>query len=225
MRASILYKKIFQFTGVFCCFAFIIFCFVYSVAVKNAKVVRMNTDFSFVVKRYDSAEVGSFESQQLGGAGYAISVNGESCVAVSVYDSVTDAERIQNTLGEEYYVYTMRANDLYLLTHTQKRNAQRYQGAFDSLNGCIQVLSQEIKRLESGATQQSSKRVLDGVQRQLEYLAQTYKNAYPVYAEVCEEAEKKLGKETENIIYAQKLRYLLCWMCEKYCDLTKAFLP
>lgn len=225
MRASILCKKLFNWTGVCCCFAFVVVCIIYSFAVKKADVVRIQNNYSFVVKRYENAEVGSFESEQLGGAGYTMRIDGQTCVAVSVYENLTDAERICQELGSEYAVYTMRPNDLYLLTNSQKLCAGKYKGAFSSLDGCIQVLAGEIARLDKGATQQSSKRILNGLKRQFSYLAKSYQTDFPEYADVCQSAEEQLQEDTTDVVYARKLRALLCKLCESYCNLTRQFLP
>lgn len=225
MRASILCKKLFNWAGVCCCFAFVVLCVVYSFAVKKANVVRMDAKYSFVVKRYENTEVGSFESEQLGGAGYTMRIDGKTCVAVSVYESLSDAESVKETLGEEYSVYTMSSNDLYLLTNKQKLRATVYEGAFASLDGCIQVLSGEIKRLDNGATQQSSKRILSGLQRQFSYLAKNYQTDFPAYSDLCEQAVEELKEQTGDVIYARKLRALLCRLCENYCNLTRRFSP
>lgn len=225
MRASNLCKKLFCWTGVCCCFAFIVVCIVYSFAVKKASVVYVNTDYFFVVKGYENTEVGSFESEQLGGAGYPMLVDGKTCVAINVYNNVSEAERVKETLGEDYWVYTIRSNPLYLLTNQQKIRKESYKGAFASLDGCIQVLSGEIKRLDKGATQQSSKKVLDGLQRQFSYLAKSYQKDFPEYSVLCEKAGEELREETKDIVYAKKLRALLCQLCEKYCVLTRRFSP
>ncbi len=225
MQAGILCKKIIKSVVTFSAFAFVTVCLLYAYTVYNADVVRMANGYSFVVKSYDSVEVGTFETEQMGGAGYWLDMDGSMAVAVGVYASVATAERVQNTLGDTYAVHTVHANDLYFTTRKEKQNAQTYKNAFSSLDGCIQVLAQEIDRLEAGATQQSTKRVLGELKRQFAYLQKEYANSYPRFVDVCKIAEERLQRETEEIVYAQKLRYVLCELCVQYCQLAEQFLP
>lgn len=225
MQAGFLCKKILKIFISGCGFIIVTFCLAYAYTLYHADVVRMDRQFSFVVREYESVDVGVFETEQIGGAGYALSLDGKDYVAVNVYNSVSVAERVQTTLGDAYAVHTVKLNDLYFSTRREKRNAEVYIGAFSSLDGCIQVLSQEIERLDTGATQQSSKRVLTLLKRQLSYLSATYAQSYPRFSKVCEKTVLALERETEEIVYAQQLRYVLCSLCVDYSQLTRQFLP
>ena len=111
----------------------------------------------------------------------------------------------------------------YLKGVKQKENAAFFAGAFESLYGCMQVLNGEIKRLERGATQESSKRILQTVSRQFSFLKKQYAEKVAGYANACENAQKRLSEMLSNIIYAKDLRYLLCELSVAYANLSKNF--
>lgn len=225
MQTVFSWGKFIKKTILYASFVVLLTCLTYAHAIQNAVVVSIGERFVFVVKDCENIEVGVFETQQIGGAGYTWSEEDNVYISVGVYSTVSQAERVAETLGEEYQVKVMMPNDLYFTTSTQKRMADMYKGAFSSLDGCMQVLSQEINRMERGATQQSTKRILNEVQRQFRYLQQEYEISYPSYAAVCKNAEEQLGLMTEDIVYASKLRYLLCELSVAYCQLASRFLP
>lgn len=225
MQAVVFWKKWIKKLFIYGSIVFVLTCLAYANALQSAVVVQLNKEFSFVGKSCESVGVGSFETQQIGGAGYVLTDENGSYVAVGVYTSGMDAERVANSLQGDYNVMSISANDLYFTTKAQKKNAEIYQGAFRSLDGCMQVLSQEIARLESGATQQSSKRILNGLKRQFAYLSKTNEDVFPTFAFVCENAERGLEEIALDTVTAQKLRYLLCQWSVEYCQLAREFLP
>ena len=225
MQAVFFWKKWIKNVVVFGSIILVLACLAYANALQRAVVVQVKKEFSFVGKSFESIGVGSFETQQMGGAGYVLTGIDHSFVAVGVYTSNLDAERVASGLKNGYSVMRVRANDLYFTTNKQKNNAQLYKGAFRSLDGCMQVLSQEIARLENGATQQSSKRILGELKGQFAYLSQTHEKVFPSFALVCNKAEKDLEELAQNIITTAKLRYLLCQWSADYCQLSREFLP
>ena len=225
MQAVLFWKTWLKKVTMYGCFMLVFVCLLYANALHYAKVIAVNTSFSFVVKKCDNVAVGGFETEQIGGAGYSITVGGATYVAVGVYDSYSVAQNIAQSLGETYLVHTLQANDLYFTTKEQKKNAAIYVGALSSLNGCMQVLSQEIIRLDNGATQNSSRHVVQDLYNQFAYLGETYKNMYPPFSQVCKESANELLLIGEDIIYAQKLRRLQCALSVEYCQLCKEFLP
>ena len=144
-------------------------------------------------------------------------------VAISVYFSKTQAEIVQSNLSMPSMVLEKTTENLYFKTKKQKQKAKRIIGAFSCLKSCIGVLNGEIERLESGATQQSSKRILSDLRRQFAYLAKEYQKDFVSYAFVCEKASAYLLEITDGTVYVGDLRYLLCALCNSFVDLSKEF--
>ena len=210
---------------IYTCLVFVGACLCYAGALKNAKIMPINTAFSFVVQQCDNVEVGGFETLQMGGAGNIITLDKETYVAVGVYSSKLSAEKVAKSLGDKYFVQTLTPNDLYFCTPSKKKKASVYVGAFQSLDGCMQVLAQEIERLEKGATQTSSKFVVQNLKNQFLYLGEEYKYNFPTFGAVCLQSADTLTALGRDIIYSQKLRRLLCDLSVAYCQLCAEFLP
>lgn len=225
MQAEIFWKNWIKKGIIYACFVFIGACLCYAGSLRTAKILPINTAFSFVAKQCDNVEVGSFETTQMGGAGSVIVLDGETFVAVGVYNSINSAQSVANALGEEYVVRTITPNDLYFTGHTQKKNASAYISAFQSLDGCMQVLNQEIKRLEMGATQKSSQFIINNIRKQFAYLGERYCDIFPSFSAVCLQSADELERMANDIIYVQKLRRLLCDLSVEYCQLCTEFLP
>lgn len=225
MQAEIFWKNWIKNGVIYICLVFVGACLCYASALDMAKIIPIQNRFSFVLQQCDNVEVGSFETSQMGGAGNIIVLDGETYVAVGVYNSIHSAKSIANTLGESYVVRTITANDLYFTTHKQKRNANVYVGALQSLDGCMQVLSQEIERLDRGATQNSCKFIIDNLYKQFSYLAEGYIDFFPTFSKVCLQSADELSSIGKDIVYVQKLRRLLCDLSVEYCQLCAEFLP
>ncbi len=151
----------------------------------------------------------------------------EGKVAYAVYMQKEEALKAQESLlllGERTTVEEKTTERLYLKSRVDKEKKNLYKGAFQSLQGCIQVLSGEVKRLNDGATQQSTKRTLNALSKQTRYMAEAYRNSFPACAALCNSwAERLDGAAEQEIVYVWQLRYMLCEACEGYVQLTKAF--
>lgn len=205
-------------------FTFAVFC--YAVALNNAKTVGTGKTFYFVVSSSEHIEVSTHLTKWSGGAGYPLAYNGGEYAAYAVYFTESEGETAQTSVektGEETEVLALQGNPISFKSRAEKENAVRIVGAFDCLYGCMQVLNKEIARLEQGATQESSKRILKTLTRQFSYLETEHKNTIKGYSSVCKNAKTSLSELTSDIVYAKDLRYLLCELSVAYVNLSKNF--
>ena len=185
--------------------------------------LRNGKNFCFLVSKQSHIQAGMHEAQLNGGAGYLLSHKGREYVALSVYLKVEEGERITCVLkeqGEEVELCMLTATSLQLSGKGDKE--RMHQEAIDCLYGCMQVLEQEIVRLDRGATQQSSLKIIKTLIRQFSFLAKKYTQNYPAFTKVCLQAKKFLEECANPILYVRDLRYLLCDLCVSYVDLASA---
>ncbi len=201
-------------------------CMAYAVLLKRAESVYLGKSFYFLVHKTEHIEAGAYDVRLDGGAGYLLEYDGKEYVAFAVYLSERDGISVQTGLaeqGEDTRLLTMTAERMYFKKRKDKKNASLYTGALSVLYGFIQILSEEIARLDKGATQQSSKRILEILARQMGYEKDKYKDSCPAYASLCNGAEESLLASINDTVYANDLRYTLCELSMGYLDLAKAF--
>lgn len=223
MSADFIWKKVWKISLVALCFFVTGVSFVYAYVLTGVEKVYLSDNFYFLVSKTVNVEVGAFESLQNGGAGYILEENGREYAVLSVYFTEEKALQVQNGLAEETLLLRKKTNDLYLKTRSDKALANTFKNAFSCLKSCMEILSEEIVRLDNGATQESSKRILRILQKQYDYLEYEYKKSFPDFAKLCERAEKALGKIVAGTVYVKDLRYLLCELCVSYNGLADTF--
>ncbi len=200
--------------------------FLYAKTLESAQTVGTEKNFYFLVSDSNSLEVSTQITRLQGGAGYSLLYEEGEYAAYSVYFSENESLAAQSSVaqtGESAEILVVKSAPLYLKTKKQKKHAALIGGAFESLYGCMQVLNGEIKRLERGATQESSKRILQTLSRQFSFLGKEYAERVAGYKEACENAEKRLLEATAGIVYAKDLRYILCELSVAYANLSKNF--
>jgi len=160
-----------------------------------------------------------------GGAGYIVSDNEREYSALSVYLTESEGRNAQNGFSEEqtYSLLEKQVDGLYFKTREEKCKKTRILSAFQCLDDCIEVLNNEIKRLEESATQQSSKRILNELRNQFAYLNNAYERDFPSYARVCEKVDKALQAVVGGIVYAKDLRYVCCQLCDSFVKLSEEY--
>lgn len=219
-------NKIFKASGIVCLFAFILSTLSYGYLLQSATRVYLQSAFYYLALDTSHVEVGAYDVYNDGGAGYLL-VDGErERVAYSVYLSQTEAEKVLKALssqGKQVVLVEKNAPTLCFLTHAEKVFSQVAVGALNSYFGCIQILSQEISRLDKGATQQSSKKVLQTLYRALDYLAAHYKTKYSTFSTQCTASAEEVGRILKGIVYTNDLRFLLCEWVERYLFLASEF--
>ena len=198
----------------------------YSNVLTNAHTVALNKDFYYLVDTSTHTQAVSTFAQLQGGAGYLLEADSREYVAYNVYFSEQDGTAAKQAL-EAYQtqpsLYTVSVADLVFKTKEEKKQAPIIVSAFSCLDGCMQVLNREITRLDNGATQQSSKRILQTLIKQFMHLSKEYQTSFPEYAAVCANATSQLQACTNDIVYVKDLRYLLCDLGVSYVQLSKDF--
>ena len=171
------------------------------------------TRFYYLVSPSTHLEVSTHQATLSGGAGYLLTHGGREYVAFAVYFAEQDGVKAQTALeknGQQACLLEKPITTLYFKTEDEKRNVDAYVSALNSNYSCMQLLYAEITRLEQGATQESSKRILLEIGRVLDVLTTAYKNVFKSYSSVCAQVSKGLQDVCTKTIYAQDLRYVLC---------------
>ena len=199
---------------------------VYAVRLLSLESVYLGKNFYFLVRQTEHVQAGAYDVRLDGGAGYLLEHDGKEYVVFAVYLREEDGMSVQTGLakqGEETRLLQATAERLYFKRNKDKKNASLYVGALRVLDGFIQVLSEEIARLDKGATQQSVKRILETLARQMEYEKKGHEERYPAYANLCKSAQETLTASICDTVYTNDLRYTLCELAVGYLDLAKEF--
>ena len=226
MTAEIFWKKRIRLvvTGVLST-SVIVCALIYACMLLGVQKIVLAQSFHFIASSTEHVEAGAHFVTQNGGAGYVMEDDGAQYVVFSVYLKEKEARTVQASLkdyGEETGVFVRGIDTLYV-KNTDRRSIQEIKGAFSSLYGCIEVLQGEITRLDKGATQQSTKRMLTTLKGQFGYLKNAYQEKYPAFSKTCERAEMSLEQEIQTTVFVRNLRYLQCELCVSYLDLAKEF--
>lgn len=201
---------------------FVLICLLYSVYLNQVSTVWVGKSFYFLVSENEHVEVATHEAHLDGGAGYLLEHDGKEYIAWAVYLNDADGKAVQTTVEEKTQI--LKKNVEYLCFKGKKKKEKSvYQGALNTLYGCIEVLSQGISRLDHGGTQQACKRILSVLERQFSYLATTYQNSYPAFSNVCANVHKQLQNILNDTVYGKDLRYVLCGVSEEYIRLSADF--
>lgn len=199
---------------------------VYAYALTGVKAVGVYKYFHFLVSTSTHIEASTHQVTLDGGAGYALRRGEREYVAYHVYMQGVDGERALEAVslqGEEVELLSVGVEKLYLKTREDKRNAQTLLEGMELLYAYIRILSDEIARLDGGATQESCKRVLRALSDQLSYAEKEYAERFSGLSSVCGALAQGLKERTEEVIYTRDLRYLLCESCVAYVSLGEEY--
>lgn len=197
----------------------------YGWSVLRVTEIEVSKSFYFLVNTSSHIEASTHNAQYLGGAGYLLEYEEGVYVALSAYLNEADAARAKESLlenNESVDTVTVVSGNLRIKGKNEE-HAAKLRGAFHSLYGNIEVLEKEIARLENGATQQSSGRILKILEKNFSYLTKEYETTFPAYAQACWEAAAWLKNAREDVIYVKDLRYLQCELCVSYGDLIENY--
>ena len=192
----------------------------------TVKRVRWKRTYYFLVTEETHVEAGAAFAKLEGGAGYLIRQGDRDYVALAVYLEEKDGKTVQaalKTTGEETKLLRVGVENLYFQTKREKKNAERYIGAFDCLQGCMTVLEECISRLEKGLSQEKCKGILSELKNQFAFLSKDYGVEYAAFGSLCDDTAKRLETLLSDTLYAKDLRYLLCELAEKSVALASAF--
>ena len=202
-----------------------LFTVVYAQVITNMQTIAVNKRFYFLASASKHIQASTQRAVLGGGAGYTLCLDDGEYVAYSVYFNEEEFNRAQASVNEQEQtvLVTLKVDRLVFKGEKQKENAPMIKGAFDCLYSCIQLLNGEILRLEHGATQESSKRILRTLKDQFAYMEKTYQQAFPDFAKTCSNAQMRLNKSLEEVVYCKDLRYLLCELSVDYVNLSSEF--
>ena len=205
-------------------FIFTVICvaMAYAYALTRAQFGWVGRSFYFLVSANMHIQSATHEARLNGGAGYLLTDGACQYTAYSVYLTEEIAYAVQAGMLEETLVVEKRVEYLFFRGEDKKKS-RVYQGALNTLYGCMGILAQNISRLENGETQQSCKRVLRVLERQLRYMASEYPTQYPAFASVCKSLGEGVGAIAEKVVFCKDLRYLLCVACDEYLRLSSVF--
>lgn len=204
---------------------FVLLSFFYSVFLSQIKVVPVRERFYLLVAEELRIEAGAEFIKLEGGAGYLLRYEGKDYLLMSVYLSETDGESVRVSLtgmGRAVQLLSVSIKYLYF-KGTQKKQTTMYTTALDTLKSYLCVMERCVSMLDNGATQESVKRILLPMRRQLLYLSKLYKMEYSPFAKLCFSIATELGKIENGILYARDLRYLSCGIVDGYLRLCSAF--
>lgn len=223
MRAGFLFKQLIIWLIII---TFLAVCAVAVFFRYYAVKVALEVEFHFLVSEEKSVEAGAEMMKLEGGAGYILRYNNKDYAVLSVYLSQEDAQSVQEVLS----LQNRRADLICLSTKTLcfrgktlRKKVDLYMGALRTFYSCLIVLEENITRLEKGLTQEKSKGSLTGLKRQLYYMSEVYADAYPDFSSLCGKMERQLQIECGGVVYASRLRYILCEAVDGYLDLTEKF--
>lgn len=202
--------------------AFVLGTYAYAAYLDSAYTIGNNREFYFVVSETSHVEASAQFITLSGGAGYALTHKGEPYAAYAVYLSQNGANYAESALTGAKTV-TLFGKPLCFKSRADKKKAGKVLGGMESLYGCIKVLEAEIARLENGATQESSKRILRTLERNFSFLRREYEKRFPAYAQECARTAARLKEMQEEVVSVSKLRYLECSLCEAYVRLSGMF--
>ncbi len=192
----------------------------YACSVSNKKKITIGNSFHFLVSTSTHIEASTHFVSWSGGSGYLLEDIGREYVVFSVYLQKEDALRVQGVLKEPTRLITRSVECLYT---SDEYLSKVVKGAFQTYYSWLTVLQNEINRLTQGCTQQSCKRTLHILKRQMEYSSKKHERDFSEYANVCKSGVMKLTEITNETVYVKDLRYLLCELCVAYCRLANLY--
>ncbi|MBQ8283787.1 MAG: hypothetical protein IJX75_01705 [Clostridia bacterium] len=205
---------------------FVVFSLIYAYTLTQIKSVYVGKSFYFLISESTHIEASAHFVSQNGGAGYLLEDKQRQYVAFSVYLNEEEGQSVLSSIKrkeEQTSLLALTSYNLYFKTRKEKARAEEVKGAVSSLYSCIEVLNKEIVRLDKGATQQSSKRLLGTLQRQFVFMEKKYRKSFPKFSQVCKDGAEQLIRIISDIVYVGDLRYLACALCVDFVDLTENF--
>jgi hypothetical protein len=203
-------------TGICCAYAWGISC---------AKTLFIHKTFYFLAAENVNVQAGAFEMELQGGAGYPMQFGEREYAVMSVYFSRDAANGVLAQLDnkKEMTVLSRSCDKIYLKSRKEKLKAEKIKGGLSVLYACIRLLNGEISRLEKGATQESSARVLKAIAAQLCFWGKSNRSELPSFARGQEEIGESLLGFAGKVIFTQDLRYELCKMSDFYLQICSKY--
>ena len=212
-------------TGV-ACITFTIGAILYAYFLTGAQTVGLFKTFYFLVSPSTHIQASTYFISLDGGAGYTLRYHERDYVAYSVYFTQTAVENAcaaVSATGEETEIVAVSVEKLYFKTRGEKNMAYTVQNAMECLYDYGVLLNAEIARLDNGATQESSKRLLSTLARQFAHAGREYEGNFVEFSNVGKEFAGKIGDIVKDVVLVKDLRLLLCELCVSYMHLAESF--
>ena len=174
MTVNFFYKRCIYYVGLALVFFTVVFSVFYAVVLSRVSVYTIDKTFYFLVLEDTKLEVASNEVKLDGVAGFLLNHEYRDYVALSVNISGEEGNKDYESNLRKYKnakMVKINSGKLYMISDSEKKLAKKIQGGFNSLYGCIEVLEREISRLDKGATQQASGRILSKIADNILYLS------------------------------------------------------
>jgi len=207
------------------CFCFTLAVGGYATYIKGRTVVHLGKEFYFLTVPAETVEVSALEIQKDGGAGFLLSFSKEQRMALAVYANEADGKKILlNNQGkyEDLRLVCVRCDRLYFGFQSAKEGKDVLT-ALNTLDEYISLLNEMIARVENGQTQEASKRILKEIGKNFDYLKKAYQKKYPELSAVYQKGAIELQKQTDNLVFAKDLRYVVCLLSKGYIDFAERY--
>ncbi|MBQ8319572.1 MAG: hypothetical protein IJX81_01715 [Clostridia bacterium] len=220
-------KTVFLFfkkAALFGCVLVVAFACILSARVSLSETRTFVRSFHFLVIETEHVEAAAGTSSLLGGAGHVMST-GEG-VALGVYFALSSAEAAAANAKKEYPEVKVVSQGIRKFLFSGKRergNADKIIAAFSTLYEYLHLIYDESVRLERGGTQESSRRLLSGIAKQLAFLGEENGEVEQTLAKTCRAASGELSELIEGTIYAKDLRGFLCVYAENYLSAARTY--
>ena len=206
----------------------VIFCTAYANVLSNVQAYTVGKTFYFLVSSSTHVEVSTHVAQSLGGAGYLLTEQGNEYVAYAAYHEENSAnqalQNLQSVSKDEVVLLPISVETLYFKGTQQQKKSAKIVDLLSWLENQIRLLKQEERLLEKGITQQAILRLLGTQKRQFSYMQKENNNVLPAFSTLCQEAVKQIESMERDTVYLKDVRFLHCYLCQGYVDISKNFL-
>ena len=221
MRTDFFCKKV-QVLRIFSLFVLILMALLLYSRIKKAPALNYSASFYFIVSEELNIEASTELIKFGGGAGYLIQKGAREYVALNVYLDKIEAENVCERLtsaGNKVEILVFEKS-ITSMAGMAKNTQKYYAGGLSSLKSCISVLSQTINLLDKGLSQERACAILQDLARQLSYLANEY-TQYEKFSLACNNFSRRIRLECQEVLYAAKLRFILCDCAVGYLQLLE----
>lgn len=200
----------------------------YARVLLNMQILELTRTFYFLVSDDESVAVSAQSVYLSGGAGYLMSRDGQEYAVLACYFTSTEARIVRDNLASRRIAASVLEESggrLYLKSNSEKRNAERLAGCFNTLSDCIRLLYDLSVKAEKGEyTQQKLKFVLRETGGVLSCLAKENDGGLFAKLSVCAaKASEKLSEIYRSTVYAKDIRYVQVYLSDSYLSLASDF--
>ena len=207
------------------CIVFVLLSIGYSLFLTQILCVPVYKNFYVLATETMHIEASAEFIKLEGGAGYVLYLDKREYVVMSIYLKKEEGEAVYASitdLKENVQLLHISIANLYFKGNTRKK-VNFYLSALRKLESYLLVLNNCVSLLESGATQESIKRILLPTCKQISYLSQSQIEEYPAYAQLCKQIGEALFNIENRVVHTRDLRYISCELLDGYLRLFQQF--